>query len=105
MAKKKNSKKGDTKWQPAPNDAIQLSALRWFALTIEKASIELYATNSKSYIEMVKLLRKTLDAMGDLREDFGLANEDDCPEGYVLCTNGLCQPACDRLSNPDFDVD
>ena len=101
MAKKKSPKRGETKWQPQPNDAIQLSALRWFALTIEKGTIELYATNSKAYLPMVKLLRKTLDELSEIRSD--LVAADECPEGYILCESGLCQPACRGISGPVND--
>ena len=61
-----------------------LAALRWFALTIEKEGIELYATNSATFPEIEKILRKALGEIDELRDKFA-AQEGDCPEGYILC--------------------
>lgn len=101
MAKKKKPTfhRGTDRWKAVPNDAIKLAALRWFALTIEKWSIELYATNTATFPELEKILRKTMNAMSDLRDDFA-AEADDCPEGYVLCDDGVCAPSCDKMSGP-----
>lgn len=100
MAKKKKSTfhRGTGRWQAAPNDAIRLAALRWFAVTIEKWSIELYATDATTYPKVVKALRHALNDLSDLRDD-ARQDEDDCPEGYVLCDNGMCAPSCDKLSS------
>ena len=100
MAKKKKSTRSTGGWKAVPDDAIRLSALRWFALTIEKSAIELYATNAASYVEIEKVLRKALTGLGDLRPDFATADPDDCPNGYFLCTNGLCQPSCEWIAEP-----
>ena len=98
--KKKKATRGTTRWQAAPDDAIRLAALRWFALTLEQRAIELYATNALSYHEMEHVLRKALHHMDELGEKFALAEEDECPEGYIPCGNGVCKPSCDRLSDP-----
>ena len=66
--KKKKPTGGTGRWQAAPNDAIRLAALRWFALTIEKEGIELYATNTATFPEMEKILRKALGEIDDLRD-------------------------------------
>ena len=101
MAKrKKKSTGGTTRWQAAPNDAIRLAALRWFALTLEKRSIELYATNAASYHEMEDILRKALHRLDHLRDKFSLGEDDECPEGYIMCGNGVCAPSCDKLTGP-----
>ena len=101
MAKKKKNTfhRGTDRWQAAPNDAIRLAALRWFALTIEKWAIELYATDATTYPKMVKALRHALNDLRDIRDD-ARQDEDDCPEGYVLCDDGVCAPSCDRLTEP-----
>jgi len=96
--KKKKPTGGTGRWQAAPNDAIRLAALRWFALTIEKEAIELYATNTLSFPEMEKILRKALGEIDDLRDEISLANED-CPEGYILCDDDVCRPSCDKVSS------
>ena len=97
--KKKKKPTGSTgKWQAVPNDAIRLAALRWFALTIEKEGIELYATNTATFPEIEKILRKALGEIDDLRDKFSLANED-CPEGYILCDDEVCRPSCDRITS------
>lgn len=100
MAKKKKTTfhRGTDRWKAVPNDAIKLAALRWFALTIEKVGIELYATNAASFKEMEKILRKALGELDDLRDRFELANED-CPEGYILCDDDVCRPSCDKITS------
>jgi len=101
MAKKKTTfHRGTDRWKAVPNDAIKLAAVRWFALTIEKAGIELYATNTASFPELEKILRKTLGDIDDLRDKFA-SQEADCPEGYVLCDDDVCRPSCDRLGEPE----
>jgi hypothetical protein len=98
MAKKKTPILHHTPWEAHRDDAIRLAALRWFALTIEKTAIELYATDKKAtYPKMVTILRKTVAEMNDLRDD-SREEEDGCPMGYVLC-DGLCVPACDSDSD------
>jgi hypothetical protein len=96
--KKKKRPRGTERWQAVPNDAIRLAALRWFALTIEKEAIELYATNTLSFPEMEKILRKALGDIDDLRDKFA-AEEDGCPEGYFLCDDDVCRPSCDKITS------
>ena len=101
MAKKKKKlTRGTGRWQAAPNDAIRLAALRWFALTLEQRAIELYATNASTYKEMEHVLRKALHHLDHLREEFALGADDECPEGYIPCENGVCKPSCDGLTDP-----
>ncbi len=68
--RKRNRQAAPSRWQAVPNDAIRLAALRWFALTIEKEAIELYATNTATFPEMEKILRKALGEIDDLRDKF-----------------------------------
>jgi hypothetical protein len=96
--KKKKPTGGTSRWQAAPNDAIRLATLRWFALTIEKEGIELYATNTATFPEIEKILRKALGDIDELRDRFA-EGEDDCPEGYIRCNDDVCRPSCDRLSD------
>ena len=100
MAKKKKPTfhRGTDRWKAVPNDAIKLAALRWFALTIEKEGIELYATNAASFPEIEKILRTALGAIDDLRDKFS-ADEDGCPEGYFLCDDDVCRPSCDKITS------
>jgi hypothetical protein len=82
-----------TDWEPSPQDAMRLAALRWFANTIENFSIELYATDRTSFEAVETVLRETLRELKSLRAQFPLsANR--CPDGYVLC-HGVCSPSCD----------
>lgn len=102
IRKKKKGPGGTDRWQAAPNDAIKLAALRWFALTIEKEGIELYATNTASFPALEKILRKALGDMDELRDKFALA-DDDCPEGYIRCDDDVCRPSCDKLGEDSDD--
>lgn len=102
MKKKKKKLTRTSRWQAAPDDAIRLAALRWFALTLEQRSIELYATNTETFREMEDVLRKALHHLDDIAIKFALGEDDECPEGYIPCGNGVCKPSCDRLSDaPD----
>ena len=79
------------KWEPQPDDAIKLAALRWFACTIEAEAIQLYATNSGKYDVMVEALRACVQS---LRDASGAEEGDeDCPPGYVRCGRE-CAPMC-----------
>ena len=93
MAKKKKSIPRN-KWQAHPNDAIRLAALRWFALQIERTSIEIYASDQNLYGQLEALMRQTIKSLSEVGGQIGLS-DGDCPEGYVLCTDGLCAPMCE----------
>ena len=86
----------ERKWQADPDDAIRLAALRWFALEIEKLAIEIYASDKTTYRAMETVLTNTVKQMGELSKKLML-EDDECPEGYVLCKNGLCAPMCDGI--------
>jgi len=92
--RKKKAAQPAGKWQARPNDAIRLAALRWFALELERMSIQIYASNPELYGDMEGVLRKAVKSMGEVGRDLGLADED-CPEGYFLCRDGICAPMCD----------
>ena len=92
MAAKKNEIRGAGRWQAAPNDAIRLAALRWFALTIEQTCIEMYATDPASYHVLEKELRHAIEKLRKHRHKLTLG-DDGCPDGYVLCGE-TCAPMC-----------
>jgi hypothetical protein len=98
MAKKKKTKAGPgvRVWQADPDDAIRLAALRWFAIEIERLSIEIYASDKTRYLDLEDLLRGAVKRMKKITRRFDLDDED-CPNGYVLCKDGLCAPMCDGI--------
>lgn len=82
-------------WEPSPDDAMSLAAIRWFACVIESYSIELYATNPSTYEHTEKILREAVRKLGLQRLKVGMGlTTDDCPPGYRMC-DGICKPACD----------
>ena len=93
--KKKQSGPSTVKWDPRPNDAIKLAALRWFALEMERIAIQLYASNPDLYGEMETIMRQTLKSLGDAGRQIADPVSGECPEGYVLCPDGICAPMCD----------
>lgn len=94
MAKKQTSKRTVKQdWVADPRDAIALAALRWYALTIDRLCIEIYATDRKKFKELEDLLQSQVAALFKFGKNVTLADEDECPEGYIMC-NGLCAPAC-----------
>ena len=94
--KKRQSRANSRMWQAEPDDAIRLAALRWFALSIERLAIEIYASDKTQYGELEQVLRRALKHMGNLvTRDVGEEDEDSCPIGYELCRDGLCAPMCD----------
>jgi hypothetical protein len=82
-------------WVPDPKDAINLAALRWYALTIDRLCIEIYATNRKKFRELETLLQSQVKALYGFAKDVGLRDDDQCPPGYMMCPDRLCAPSCD----------
>jgi hypothetical protein len=99
MAIKKKTKAGPgvRVWQADPDDAIRLAALRWFAIEIERLSIEIYASDKRKYRTMERLLRRTVKRMGAIGDRTNVLRDEECPNGYVLCKDGLCAPMCDGI--------
>lgn len=88
------------KWEPSPNDAISLGAFRWFANALENAALELYATDRESYRHIERILRNALKEMSQTRMEFAVSQEENgCPDGYLLCEDGLCKPSCDWIAD------
>jgi hypothetical protein len=84
---------GQTDWAPSPSDVMNLAAIRWFALTIEKLATELYITDRALYPALKDVLKH---AVQDLeRAKPRKLSEGECPPDYVLCDD-LCVPMCDK---------
>jgi hypothetical protein len=84
---------------PQEDDAINLATIRWYALTLEKLLIEMYSTNRKKLPVLQKLLDEDLK---ELRKhfkklDFDREDEDECPPGQKMCSDGFCKPECDDV--------
>ena len=97
MARKQRQETDTAHWHAQPDDAIRLAALRWFALRIESLAIEIYATDQTRYAAMERLFRQTLKRMTRVRRSAQANLETDCPDGYVLCKDGICAPMCDGI--------
>jgi hypothetical protein len=99
-AKKKKALNLHTVWRAEPDDAIRLAALRWFALQIERLSIEIYASDKSRYFALEKLFRGTLSRLAGTKKDLTPKTDEEtqCPEGFILCKDGLCAPMCDGIS-------
>lgn len=96
---KKSSKSTRRTWKPHAHDAIRLAALRWYALTIERLAIDIYATDPRKFEAMAAMLRRQTKELFDLgRGPGGALKDNDCPDGYFLCKDGLCAPMCDPSS-------
>ena len=92
---KKQARSGKRPWTPDPEDAIRLAALRWFGLELERLAIEIYATDKSKYAAMESVFRKAVKGLKEVGLQGTLQDEEECPDGYVLCKDGLCAPACD----------
>jgi len=94
MAKAQGGKKGAHGTHHGTNDAQRLAAIRWLAMKIEQVSIELLVTDRDKFDAVEQSLR---DEVTRLKQMAGpeTVGGDDCPEGYILCRDGLCAPMCD----------
>ena len=83
-----------TKEQDQP--AMTMAAIRWYALTIERLSTELYATNPASFPKLQQALNDALAALEALRAPRAsalAAMSGGCPPGFKDC-DGICLPKC-----------
>ena len=79
------------------NDAQRLAAIRWLAMRIEQVAIEVLVTNRDKYEAVEGSLRDEVNRLKQMgRREEGIEG-DECPDGYVLCRDGLCAPMCDGL--------
>ena len=80
------------------NDAQRLAAVRWLAMRIEQVSIELLVTDRDKFEAVEQSLRDEVNRLKQMARPEPEIAGDDCPEGYVLCRDGLCAPMCDNLN-------
>lgn len=83
--------------------ALTLAAIRWYAISIEKLSTDLYVTDPSQYPAVQAVLNQAVSALEGLRTQVksqragaGAAVRStggNCPPGYRNC-DGLCLPAC-----------
>lgn len=76
------------------NDAQRLAAIHWLAMKIEQVSIEVVVTHREKFGAVEAALRVQVKLLQEMGKPATLGG-DDCPEGYVLCRDGLCAPMCD----------
>lgn len=87
------------KWEPSPNDAMSLAAFRWLANAIENRAMELYATDRGAYHDIERILRQALRELAQTKAQFKVSEEENgCPDGWVLCSDGLCAPSCEFMN-------
>jgi hypothetical protein len=82
-------------WVAQPQDAINLAALHWYALTVDRLCIEIYATNRKKFRELERLLQSQVKALYEFAENVRFTDDDECPPGYMMCSDRLCAPSCE----------
>ena len=83
-----------TKEQDQP--AMTLAAIRWYALSIEKLSADLYVTNPANFPQVQQALNSALSALEALRAprtNALRATGEGCPPGFKDC-DGVCMPKC-----------
>lgn len=74
--------------------AMTLAAIRWYAMSIEKYSMDLYITNREQYPAVKAILDNALGSLDQLRAQQSVAGQDSgCPPGFKNC-NGICLPDC-----------
>ena len=86
----------DPKWAPSPHDAINLSALHIYALTIERLSLLIYRSDPDPDRPSFERLQELLGAaVGELRayaKQVPTTMAVRCYEDDELCDDGLCHP-------------
>lgn len=86
-----------SKWIPQEDQtALTLAAIRWYAISLEKLSNDLYVTNRELYPEVEAVLKRAFRDLGAIRKNLMAREEDGCGPGYVNC-NGICLPDCDPM--------
>ena len=81
-------------WTPKPEDAINLATIRWYAITLEKLLLEIYATNRQKLPRLQAMLNEQIEAIYAYSQATDLNDNDACPLGQVMCRDGLCHPRC-----------
>ena len=74
--------------------AMTLAAIRWYAMTIERMSTEIYITNPSNYPQVKNALDAAVSALEKIRVGTTTAAlGGGCPPGYQDC-DGVCLPKC-----------
>lgn len=81
--------------QDADQAAYALAAIRWYVISLEKLSNDIYVTDKAKYEQVLGVLKSAFKEMGGVRKSLAVAMEG-CPPGYVNC-NGACLPDCDQM--------
>lgn len=94
MAKKKAS----STRKRASNDALNLAAINWYALTINRLATQIYVTDPKRFENIGDVLKQALESLNQVQMTLA-APCGDCPDGWECCRNGLCAPTCDDFAD------
>ena len=82
-------------YTPQDETALKLAAIRWYMLSLEKLSNDLYITDRRKYAEVEEILKRAFHELIVIRKSMAsVALEDGCGPGYVNC-NGICLPDCE----------
>ena len=86
-------------WKAVPEDAINLSALRIYVLTIERLSLLMYRTDADlsrpKFTELQKVFGTTIKSLRKLAKDMDKKNKGiaiRCADNDKQCPDGLCHP-------------
>jgi hypothetical protein len=84
-------------YTPQDETALRLAAIRWYMLSLEKLSNDIYITDRTKYDAVSDILKTAFHALGDIRKQMASeVSAAGCGPGYVNC-DGICLPDCDRL--------
>lgn len=83
---------------PRITDAERLAALRWLVMKIEQISIEVFVTDRGKFSQIEDSLRAEVQFLRQIGRPVRPHDDDDCPDGYILCRDGLCAPMCDGMN-------
>ncbi len=75
------------------NDAARFAALRWLGMRIEQLGIEILVTSPAKFAAVENAMRAQVRLLKQIGRE-AVAVEG-CPDGYILCRDGLCSPICD----------
>jgi hypothetical protein len=86
-----------TRWTPQADDAMNLATIRWYGITLERLLIEMYSTNRHKWPGLQERLNQDLKDLYDYFKSPDFADEDECPPGQTMCSDGLCAAQCERF--------
>ena len=92
----------ERQWEPSPNDAVNLAALRYYALETERLSILIYASDRAKerpgFLPLARLLAAHVKELREFSRGRLAVSSFDCPGDFDLCDDGLCHPPGDCSS-------